>query len=223
MADDLEAYLNGEPISARSSQFSQILTRAFRPTHHVGVLHNWGLLWMWHAVVLLVLCLLTNLVLWQGVTSRLPYLALWTVGLGTWAAILWNLRRRAGPVTFVERQIAHVWAASMACSTFLFAVEALLGLPPLSLSPVLALLAGAVFVVKAGILSGEFYIPAAVLFMTCVPMALFPTWGITIFGVVCALCFALPGWKFYHQQLLEHLEATARTHASAANPEVWNH
>ena len=39
-----------------------------------------------------------------------------------------NLRRRAGPVTFVERQIAHIWAASMTCSTLLFLVEALLGL-----------------------------------------------------------------------------------------------
>ena len=30
-----------------------------------------------------------------------------------WAAVFWWLRRRMGPVTFVERQIAHVWAASM--------------------------------------------------------------------------------------------------------------
>jgi serine/threonine-protein kinase len=203
LADDLAAYLCGEPISARSSHFAQILSRAFRPTHHAGVLQNWGLLWIWHAVVLLVLCVLTNFLQWEGVVSRLPYLVLWTVGWGAWAAIFWNLRRRSGPVTFVERQIAHVWAASMACSTLLYAVEFLLDLPPLSLSPVLALLAGAVFVVKAGILSGEFYISAAVLFATCVPMALFPNWGLTIFGIVCALTFAIPGWKFHRQRLLD--------------------
>ncbi len=201
LADDLEAYLSGEPISARSSHFSQILSRAFRPTHHVNVMHNWGLLWMWHALVLLVLCVVTNIIQWQGVTSRIPYLLLWTVGLGTWAGIFWNLRRRSGPVTFVERQIAHVWAASMACSTMLYGVEALLGLAPLRLSPVLALLAGAVFVVKAGILSGEFYIPAAVLFATCIPMALFPDYGLTIFGVACALSFAIPGAKFHWQRM----------------------
>ncbi|MGD9854370.1 MAG: serine/threonine-protein kinase [Planctomycetaceae bacterium] len=204
LADDLQAYLAGEPISARSSHFSQILSRAFRPTHHVGVLQNWGLLWMWHAAVLLVLCVVTNLLQWQGDTSRLVYLALWTVGLGTWAFIFWNLRRRSGPVTFVERQIAHVWAASMACSTMLYGVEYLLDLPPLSLSPVLALIAGAVFVVKAGILSGEFYIPAAVLFAMCVPMALFPHWGLTIFGLVSALTFAIPGWKFHRQRVREN-------------------
>ncbi len=206
MADDLEAFLSGEPIAARSSHFSQILSRAFRPTHHVSVMHNWGLLWMWHALVLLVLCVVTNIIQWQGVTSRIPYLLLWTVGLGTWAAIFWNLRRRSGPVTFVERQIAHVWAASMACSTMLYGVEALLGLAPLSLSPVLALLAGAVFVVKAGILSGEFYVPAAVLFATCIPMALFPRFGLTIFGIACALAFVIPGAKFHWQRLRQDRE-----------------
>lgn len=197
LAEDLERYLRHEPISARSSQFSQVLSRAFRPTHHVAVLENWGLLWMWHAVVLLLLCVVTNSLQWQGVTDRSVYVLLWTAGLGTWAGIFWELRRRAGPVTFVERQIAHIWAASMACSAGLFAVEWLLKLPPLTLSPVLALIAGGVFTAKAGILSGEFYVPAGLLFLTSVPMALAPQWGITLFGVVGGAAFLIPGWKFH--------------------------
>ncbi|MBX3442272.1 MAG: serine/threonine protein kinase [Planctomyces sp.] len=200
LADDLEAYLNHESISARSSHFSQILSRAFRPTHHAAILRHWGRLWMLHALVLLILCLVTNVVQLRGVTSRWPYALLWTVGLGTWAAVFWNLRRRSGPVTFVERQIAHVWAASMACSTMLFAVEAALGLPVLALSPVLPLIAGGVFVVKAGILSGEFYIPAAALFATSLPMALWPQYGLTLFGIVSALTFFVPGLKFHREQ-----------------------
>ncbi|MCA8998029.1 MAG: serine/threonine protein kinase [Planctomycetaceae bacterium] len=197
LATDLEAFLNHEAVSARSSQFTQVLSRAFRPTHHVGVMENWGVLWMWHSLVLLVLCLTTDWIKSQGVESRLPYFLLWTVGLGTWALIFWNLRRRSGPVTFVERQIAHVWAASMACSTGLFAVEGLLGLPVLTLSPVLALIAAGVFVAKAGILSGEFYLSSVVLYLTVIPMAWFPEVGVSIFGVVSALSFFLPGWKFH--------------------------
>lgn len=200
MADDLTAYLAHEPISARSSHFTQILSRAFRPTHHAAVLRHWGLLWMWHALVLLVLSLVTNGMQVWGVTRRWPYALLWTVGLGTWAVIFWNLRRRAGPVTFVERQIAHVWAASMACSTMLYAIEAILGLPVLTLSPVLALIAGAVFVAKAGILTGEFYIHAAVLFATSIAMAVFPSIGLTLFGLVSAGTFFVPGWKFHRQE-----------------------
>jgi serine/threonine-protein kinase len=142
LADDLQAFLDHEPISARSSHFTQVLSRLFRPTHHAAILRHWGVLWMWHALVLLILCIVTNVMQAWGVESRWPYAGLWTLGLGAWAAIFWNLRRRAGPVTFVERQIAHIWAASMACSTMLFAIEALLGLPVLTLSPVLGLIAG---------------------------------------------------------------------------------
>ncbi|MBL8850335.1 MAG: serine/threonine protein kinase [Planctomycetaceae bacterium] len=204
LADDLEAFLRHEPISARSSQFSQVLSRAFRPTHHAPILENWGLLWIWHALVLFALCLITNAMQLQGVGVRWPYVALWTAGLGAWAGIFWSLRRRAGPVTFVERQIAHVWAASMVCSTMLFAVEKLLGLPVLTLSPVLPLLAAAVFLVKAGILSGEFYVHAAVLLFTAIPMALMQRagfeYGITLFGLVASGTFLLPGIKFHRQR-----------------------
>lgn len=200
LADDLDRYLRSEPVAARSSQLAQVLSRAFRPTHHAAVLENWGRLWMLHAIVVLVLCLVTNGLQLAGYDHRATYVLLWTVGLGAWAGVFWELRRRAGPVTFVERQIAHVWAASMACSTGLFAVEWLLGLPALKLSPVLPLIAGAVFVAKAGILSGEFYLHAALLFATCVPMALFPRYAVTMFGVMSAVTFFWPGWKFDQQR-----------------------
>lgn len=205
LANDLEAYLTNEPISARSSQFSKVLSLAFRETHHAAVLESWGLLWMLHSAVIFVLCLLTNWIQWQGITSRLPYLTVWTLGLGAWAALFWNLRRRSGPITFVERQIAHVWAGSMATCWGLYVVEAILHLPVLSLSPVLGLVSGMVFLVKAGILSGGFYIQAFVLFLTAAAMAVLqqpgmPNVGVSLFGLVSAGCFFFPGLKYYRRR-----------------------
>ncbi|HVU40940.1 MAG TPA: serine/threonine-protein kinase [Xanthobacteraceae bacterium] len=204
MADDLEAFLADEPTAARSGIFVQVLARAFRETHHATVLENWGLLWMWHSLALLTTCLLTNLMQWTGVSSPFFYVALWTAGLGTWATIFWTLRRRAGPVTFVERQIAHVWAASMISIVVLFYVEMILGLPVLTLSPVLGLVGGMVFVVKGGTLSGQFYFQAAALFATALGMAVLQRFdipfGLTLFGVVSAACFFLPGLKYYRQR-----------------------
>ena len=205
LADDLEAFLANEPISARSSHFSQVLSRAFRETHHAAVLENWGLLWMWHSLALLGLCLVTSIFQWSKIESRWPYLTLWGIGLGVWAIIFWNLRRRSGPITFVERQIAHVWAGSVICITLLFFVEAILGLPVLSLSPVLGLVSGMVFLVKAGILSGVFYVQAAALFLTAGLMALLqrpdmPPVGILLFGLVSGACFFVPGWKYHRQR-----------------------
>jgi serine/threonine-protein kinase len=159
---------------------------------------------MWHSLALFVTCLATNALQWFGKTSPLPYLALWTVGLGTWAAIFWTLRRRAGPVTFVERQIAHLWAASMISIGLLFVVEMILDLPVLTLSPVLALTSGMIFLVKAGMLTGQFYVQAAALFATAIAMAILQRLqiplGVTLFGVVSAACFFFPGLKYYRQR-----------------------
>ncbi len=80
---------DGRAVSARSGHFSQIIVRWFRETHHAPVLENWGLLWMWHSLALLVLSLLTNWLQWRGQQSPWPYLGLWVAGLGTWAAIFW--------------------------------------------------------------------------------------------------------------------------------------
>jgi hypothetical protein len=200
LADDLDSYLADEPISARSGQFRQVLARMFRETHHATVLENWGLLWMWHSLVLLIACLLTNALHWFGFRDRWYYIVLWTVGLGLWAAVFWWLRRRMGPVTFVERQIAHVWASSMAAIGLLFVVEVLLNQPVLGLSPVLGLITGMVFVVKAGILSGTFYVQAAALFATSLLMARWPDFAHVIFGVVSAASFFVPGLKYYRQR-----------------------
>lgn len=204
LADDLEAYLAGDAISARSSRFAEVLSRAFRETHHASILENWGLLWMWHSLALLVLCITTNLFQLYNIESRLPYVALWGIGLTCWAGIFWNLRRRAGPVTFVERQIAHVWAGSIISSMLLFGIEALLELPVLKLSPAIGVVSGTVFLTKAGILTGRFYIESIALFATALAMALIQRldydFGLTLFGIVSAGCYFFPGWKYYRQR-----------------------
>jgi serine/threonine-protein kinase len=201
LADDLEAYLNDESISARSGRFAQVLAGLMRETHHAAVLENWGLLWMWHSLALVIACFATNTLYLFGVQNRWSYFLLWTAGLGAWAGVFWALRRRMGPVTFVERQIAHLWAGSMVCIALLFPLEAWLDFPPLKLSPVLGLVTGMVFLAKAGILSGEFYVPAAALFATAGLMAVFPHYAHFIFGVVSACCFFFPGLKYYRQRL----------------------
>jgi serine/threonine protein kinase len=197
---DLDAYLRGETPPSNSGRFTHIIGRLIRETHHATILENWGLLWMWHSVALFAICCLTNVLHLSGIQNYLYYFALWTAGLGSWAAVFWWLRKKQGPVLFVERQIAHVWGASMICIGCLFPVEAMLQLEVLKLSPVLALVSGMVFVVKAGILSGAFYFQAAALFATAFVMAAFPDYSHFIYGVVAALCFFLPGLKYYRQR-----------------------
>ena len=203
LADDLRAFLKDEPIAARSGQFAQVLARWLRETHHAPILENWGLLWMWHSLVLIILCLMTEALQWSDPHNRLSFGLLWIVGLGAWAAVFWALRRRMGPVTFVERQIAHVWGASMIGIGALFPIEWGLGLPPLTLTPLVAVITGMVFLIKAGILSGVFYIQAFCLFAASGLMLAFPYFAHIIFGIVASASFFFPGLKYYRQSLQE--------------------
>src|SRR5262249_23734896 len=111
LADELERFLQGEPLSEWS--LADFLVGVFSETHHATVLENWGLLWMLHSLKIFLLCLITNVMMWRGVGSPLPYLLLWSIGLVTWGAIFWALRRRGGPVLSIERQIAHLWGGAI--------------------------------------------------------------------------------------------------------------
>jgi serine/threonine-protein kinase len=206
LAADLEAYLGGERVAARPSGLAAFFDRAFQETHHAAVLENWGLLWMWHSLVTVLLCTATQVLAWTGWGSHTVYLMLWGVGLVAWGAIFWRLRRRGGPVRFVERQIAHAWAAGVAASIGMFVLEVLMGQPPLTFSPLLAVAAGMMFLFKAGVLAGLFYIAALAMFATAVLMARFPDVGVLLFGIVTAACFFFPGLK-YHRQRLRGLKA----------------
>ena len=200
LADDLDAFLAGEPMSVEQGSLGSFVSRLLRETHHAAVLENWGLLWMWHSLVVLLLSVGTQMMHWSGVRSHLTYLALWGTGLMTWGTIFWRLRRRGGPVLFVERQIAHAWAGSVAGSITLFVIEVTQGLEALTLSPVLAVLGAMVFLFKAGTLSGQFYVYAVAYLVTAIGMAAAPDYGHLMFGTVSAVSFFFPGLKYYRQR-----------------------
>ncbi|MGL6074716.1 MAG: serine/threonine-protein kinase [Fimbriiglobus sp.] len=200
LASDLEAFSQGEPMSIQPGSLGSFVSRLLRETHHAAVLENWGLLWMWHSLMIFLLCFLTQVLAWCRIESHTPYLALWGTGLVTWGSIFWRLRRRGGPVMFVERQIAHAWAGSVIATIGLFIIEVIKDQDSLTLSPVLPLIAGVVFFVKAGTLSGQFYLAALGYFLTAPVMAAFPDVGHLIFGTVSAITFFVPGLKYYRQR-----------------------
>jgi serine/threonine-protein kinase len=196
MADDLEAFLRDEPVSARSTSLRALAGRLLGETHHARVLENWGQLWIYHSIALLVFFGATNWLALSGVHARWPYMLIFTVGLGTWAAFFWTMRRQGGPISFVERQLAHIWGAGIVAINLVFLVEWLLGLPVLSLITMIAVINGVLFMVKGGILSGAYYLQAAAVFLAIPFMAWFPRFAPLIFGGVASACFFVTGWKY---------------------------
>jgi serine/threonine-protein kinase len=201
MAEDLTRFLNDESVSAREGRLMKVLSNVFRETHHASVLENWGLLWIWHSVVLLIACVGTNLMYWAGVTDRTVFSVIWSVGFGAWGVVFWLYRRQMGPVTFIERQIAHVWGASLMCVFLLFPFEGYLELELFRLAPVMCMVAAMVFLIKGGCLSGSFYIQTMALFLTAFVMGMFPDFALLLFGIVSFGCFFFPGVKYHRQRL----------------------
>jgi serine/threonine-protein kinase len=203
MERDLQAFLNGEPISARPISLTYFMSHMLGETHHAPVLENWGVLWMWHSLKILGLCSLTSWMSWAGIVSHTPYLLVWSIGLIVWGMFFWSQRRRGGPVTFIERQMAHLWAAGVAGCISIFLVEWLLGLKVLTLSPALAVVGGMVFLSQAGMISGSFYLAAGFIFLTAIPMAWFresPEVGLLFFGFAGAACYFWYGFKYYRRR-----------------------
>jgi serine/threonine-protein kinase len=211
LADDLDAFRAGEPVSARSTSLRALAARLLGETHHAAILENWGLLWICHSVVLVAFFALTNALVVRGVSSRWPYVLIFTAGLGAWAAVFWGLRRRGGPISFVERQLAHVWGAGVLAINLMFLLEWLMKLPVLTLLPALAITNGMLFMIKGGILSGAFYLYAAMVFLAIFPMVWFPRFAPLILAVPSAAGFFATGLRYHFRRL--------RSRRLAARPE----
>ena len=160
-----------------------------------------GLLWIYHSIALLVFFGATNWLYLAGMRARWPYVLIFSVGLCGWAGLFWALRRRGGPIRFVERQLAHIWGAGIVSINLVFLVEWLLGLPVLTLCPMFAVTNGALFMIKAGVLSGDYYVQAALTFLAIFPMVMFPRFAPLIFGIVAAACFFVTGLKYRLRRL----------------------
>ena len=71
----------------------------------------------------------------------------------------------------------------------------------MALAPLLAVTNGMLFLVKGGILSGEFYVCSGLMFLTLIPAALYPPIAVPAFAMVSAGCFFVTGMKYHRRRL----------------------
>ena len=174
VAADLEAFLRDEPVSARSTSLRALAARLLGETHHAPILEKWGRLWIYHSIALLVFFGMTNCAKPCRGDSPVAVRTSLHGRAGKLGRALLGHAPQGGPISFVERQLAHVWGSGIVAINLIFLVEWLLGLPVLSLAPMIAVTNGMLFMVKAGILSGFYYFQAAAVFLAILPMAYFP-------------------------------------------------
>jgi serine/threonine-protein kinase len=197
LADDLNAYLRGEPVLADVSSTAWLMRRLLRASRHTEVMALWGRVWMWHALQVLVLFLASNVLIWAGTRRAWPYVTLWGLGLLSLTVPAWYYRFRDGPaLTPIERQLGQVWGMFAACCLLTGVIVVQMGLEVTQLLPLVVLQCGAAAGCMAAILGGSFYVMAAACAALAVLLAVAPRIGPAIFGVVFAVSLFVPGWKF---------------------------
>ena len=168
-----------------------------RDTRHTEVMALWGRVWMWHAVLVFVLFLASNVLIWAGTRQAAPFVALWVVGLLSLMVPAWYYRFREGPaLTPIERQLGQVWGMFAASCFLTGAIVVLMGLEVTRLLPLVVLQCGLAAGCMATILGGSFYILAAACAALAVVLAVEPSLGPAIFGVVFGIGLFVPGWRF---------------------------
>ncbi|MCE9534480.1 MAG: serine/threonine protein kinase [Planctomycetes bacterium] len=109
LADDLNHYLAGEPINARSSHLLDRLARELGRSSHDVEFRNWGSLLFWIGLIVFV-CHTANFVVAQ---VGLPLWLRWVSGSVQFILIgllLWRrLPNRLLPTTAAERQLWSIW------------------------------------------------------------------------------------------------------------------
>jgi len=197
LADDLGAYLRGEPVRADGGATSRLVQTMLRETRYTDVMTRWGGVWMGIAVLYFLICLGKSLLIWNGVPDHAPYFALWAAGLLGTLGITWACRLRAGPpLSHVERQLMQVWAIFWA-AFFLTAWQYWRSGGPIEyLLPILVLEAAVAFGCMATILGGSFWVMAAACLATAVLEAVWLNGGPLISAAVSSPALFWLGWKY---------------------------
>ncbi len=196
LADDLAAYLCGEPVLADGSASLRLLHMLLRESRHTEVMALWGRVWLWHAGEIFVLCLLTNILMWLGVESAWKYVLLWGAGVAALVVPVWHYRFRSGlPLTLVERQLGQVWGMFYVGFILTGIINSFLGLPIPWLLPVVVLECGLGFGCMSVLLGGSFYLMAGACALLSLLLAVFPDVGPVVFGTVFAVGLLVPGLK----------------------------
>jgi predicted Ser/Thr protein kinase len=201
LAEDLEAYLRGEPVLAEASSTGRLLRRLLRDTRHTEVMALWGRVWIWHAVQVFLLFLASNLLIWAGTRRAWPYVVLWVGGLVSLLIPVWSYRFRGGPpLTPIERQLGQVWGIFAIGCVLTGVTVVLMGLEVTQLLPLVVLECGMAAGCMAAILGGSFYLMAAACAVLALVFAIAPSIGPVVFGAVFGVSLFIPGWKHSRQR-----------------------
>jgi tRNA A-37 threonylcarbamoyl transferase component Bud32 len=205
LAQDLERFLNGESIRARSFNMIDRLARTLERSHHAAEFHSWGtMLLLFGGIVFLG----HLLVFWLLETDQ-PKLLLWSARLGQFALMALIFYRYRGsesllPSSTAERQLWSIWLGYVLA----YVISAMIGHEMLSrgqgqqldewtLYPFTSVLTGLAFFIMGSNYWGRCYAIGLAFFGLAALMPLNLYWAPLEFGFLWSMTFLSLGLHLY--------------------------
>jgi hypothetical protein len=197
LADDLQRYLAREPISARSVNLLDRLSRTLGHSHLGAEFFTWSIILFYFAAV----TLLVEVGLFAVISARLPLFwvdLMQAIQFLLMALPFWHYgSHRLLPRTIGERQLWSIWIGYLlACSLVALVSYALVGLDKLYefyLYPYWAILSGLAFFVMGTRYWGRCYLFGAAFFVLAGLMPFVLHWSALAFGFLWFSCLVSMG------------------------------
>jgi hypothetical protein len=197
LAEDLERYLAGEPLQARSANLVDRLAQALDRSHLDAEFAAYGVVLYWFAAIVAASHVTVQLL----IVYHAPGWALTSckaAQFGFMGLVLWQRRgRRLAPRTAAERQLWSLWIGYViACSLLAVVNHHLHGFEDayrFALYPYWAVVTGLCFFALGGNYWGRCYVFAAAFFASAWMMLLDPRWAALEFGSLWTLTLFLLG------------------------------
>jgi serine/threonine protein kinase len=229
LADDLQRYLDGESISARSVNVIDRLARTLYRSHHDADFSTWSGMLVWMAVVIGVEHLIVFLLIHSD-QPRWVVAAARTIQFVLLGVLFWvNRRSRLLPSTVAERELWTIWigyfgayVSVLVVTRLLFALDVLAAGPNMPPGhwreclpyPFLSLVAGLAFFMMGSNYWGRCYVIGLTFWLLAALMPLHLTLAPLGFGVLWFAALMMVG--LHLRKLGQPASETAATPASQA-------
>jgi hypothetical protein len=205
LAEELERYLNGEPISTQSFNLLDRVARSLERSHYDVHFHSYGTMLIIFAAIVLAEHLLVFVLTRGDPPYPHPWLILSRILQFTvmGAVFWWYRRHRILPTSMAERQLWAIVFSYLLGSTFFAWVYHLLAEPPppmgeLTLFPGWCILAGVAFFVMGSSYWGRCYVFSVAFFTAAVLIPFDLHFGPLAFGLLWSVALTLIGLHLHH-------------------------
>jgi serine/threonine-protein kinase len=199
LAEDLERYLAGEPISVRSINVLERLARTLRRSHIDAGFEAWGTVLLWFAAIVF----WSQIALFGAIGTKQHVLvvdATQGVQFLLMGLVLWRFRAmRLLAKSAATKQVWSLWIGFLiACFLVAFVSQLLVGLEPFYdffLYPYWAILSGVGFFAMGSSYWGWFYVFGMAFFVLAALLPFWPPAGPLGFGVLWAGSLVIIGLR----------------------------